>query len=55
MHEFETFAYLDVQKTGSTFISVLSSPCSEKEIRRSKHGQVGDRYDPKKFYFISAR
>jgi sulfotransferase famil protein len=56
MHEFETFAYLDVQKTGSTFISfLLQKFCTEKELDFRKHGQVGDRYDPKKFYFISAR
>jgi hypothetical protein len=56
MHEFETFAYLDVQKTGSTFISfLLQKFCTEKELDFRKHGQVEDRYDPKKFYFISAR
>ena len=56
MHEFETFVYLDTQKTGSSFISyVLRRHSSEKEVLHSKHQPVGERYDPNKFYFISVR
>lgn len=56
MHEFETFVYLDTQKTGSTFISyILRRHIAEKEILHSKHQPVGDRYDPDKFHFISVR
>ena len=56
MHEFETFVYLDTQKTGSSFISyILSRHSSEKELLHSKHQPVGERYDPNKFHFISVR
>lgn len=56
MHEFESFAYLDVQKTGSMFISyLLDTYCTEKTLFFKKHTRVGDSYDPKKFYFVSAR
>jgi Sulfotransferase family len=56
MHEFETFVYIDVQKTGSTFISqMLERFCSEKEVRFRKHGRAQRKYDPSKFYFISVR
>ncbi len=56
MHEFETFAYLDVQKTASTFISrLLKKYCTETEIRYRKHAPIGKSYDRAKFYFISVR
>jgi hypothetical protein len=56
MHEFQTFTYLDLQKTGSTFISKLLKEFStEKEVWFRKHSPVGPRYDPGKFYFISVR
>lgn len=56
MHEFETFVYIDVQKTGSTFISqMLERFCSETEVGYRKHGGVLHKYDPSKFYFISVR
>ena len=56
MHEFETFMYLDVQKTGSTFISNLLAEFSSEEVQKyRKHGRVEVRYDPKKFYFITVR
>jgi hypothetical protein len=55
MLEYETFTYLDVQKTGSTFICyLLQHFCSEKEMNFRKHGNVA-RHDPNKFYFISVR
>jgi hypothetical protein len=56
MLEFETFAYLDVQKTGSTFISYFLQKFSkEKEVSYRQHRNAGDAYDPGKFYFISIR
>lgn len=56
MQEFETFVYLDVQKTGSSFLSrLLQLHSSEKEIRFKKHGRADRKYDPSKFYFISVR
>lgn len=56
MQEFETFAYLDMQKTGSTFVSYLLTECTkEKLVYFSKHGRVGERYNPDKLYFITVR
>jgi hypothetical protein len=56
MHEYETFAYLDVPKTGSSFIShLLSTYCREQQTFFKKHAPLEDRYDPEKFYFISVR
>jgi len=56
MHEYETFAYLDVPKTGSSFISyMLQTYCSEEQLFFKKHKGVENRYDANKFYFISVR
>jgi hypothetical protein len=56
MYEFETFGYLDVQKTGSSFISaVLNKFCTEKLTRKKLHAGLDSSYDPQKFYFISVR
>jgi hypothetical protein len=56
MHEFETFVYLGVQKTGTTFISdFLIRFSKEKELTRKAHQPVGADVDRGKFYFISVR
>jgi hypothetical protein len=56
MHEFETFVFLDIEKTGTGFISTLLKKfSSEKEIRRDHHARMGPDFDPAKFYFISVR
>jgi hypothetical protein len=56
MHEFESFVYLDIEKTGSAFISqMLRRFSAEKEIRRDHHEPMSLLYDPSKFYFISIR
>jgi hypothetical protein len=56
MHEFESFVYLDIEKTGTGFIStLLKKYSSEKEIRRDHHARMGPDFDPSKFYFISVR
>ena len=56
MHEYQTFAYLDVPKTGSSFISyLLQTHCSEEELFFKKHKGVEDRFDKSKFYFITVR
>jgi hypothetical protein len=56
MHEFETFTFLDVQKTGSTFVShFLTEFCTEEVLKYKKHKRVEERYDPNKFYFITVR
>jgi hypothetical protein len=56
MHEYQTFVYLAVQKTGTTFIAAMLDRFSrEKAIRSDSHIPMGADYDPKKFYFISVR
>jgi len=56
MHDFGDIVYLDVQKTGSTFISAfLSEACKTPEQRCVKHGRIKDDYRPEAFYFISTR
>lgn len=56
MHEYETFVFLDVPKTGTTFIEqVLQRFCTEELICRKTHYAVGSSYDPNKFHFISVR
>jgi hypothetical protein len=56
MHEYKTFVYLDMQKTGSTFISALLEKVSnETLIRHRVHAPMEPDYDRSKFYFISVR
>lgn len=56
MHEFETFVYLDMEKTGSSFISALLRKYSaEREIRRKHHAPMTRKCDRSKFHFISVR
>jgi hypothetical protein len=58
MHEYETFVYLDVQKTGSSFISsVFRRFSSERCIRKEGHAALAARgdYDSGKFHVISIR
>src|SRR5215469_2289548 len=56
MHEFETFVYLDVPKTGTSFIgSVLKRFSGEKLVRKTLHTGVSTAYDASKFHFISVR
>ena len=56
MREFESFVYLDVPKTGSTFIcTLLRKFGTEKEILKRPHFAVGDSYNSNKFHFISVR
>ncbi len=56
MYEFETFVYLDVEKTGSTFIrDFLEQFCTEREVSSEKHAGVRSDYDKSKLYFISVR
>jgi hypothetical protein len=58
MQEYETFVYLDVQKTGSSFISsVFRRFCSEPCIRKKGHAPLAGRwdYDSRKFHVISIR
>lgn len=56
MQEFETFVYLDMEKTGSSFITRLFNKfCAEKLVRRAHHDPMEADCDPNKFYFISMR
>lgn len=56
MHEFESFVYLDMEKTGSTFISrLLNRFSTETRQRQLHHRPLDTDYDPTKFYFISVR
>ena len=56
MIEFESFVYLDVPKTWSSFIaSVLKKFCTKKWIRKIVHAGVGDNWNPAKRHFISVR
>ena len=55
MVEYESVVYLDVQKTGSTFIEkFLQEHMTEKLVRIVKHGWISD-YTSDKYYFISSR
>jgi hypothetical protein len=56
MHEFESFVYLDMEKTGSAFIStLLRRYCVERALRRDHHAPMEGEVDRAKFYFISVR
>jgi len=56
MHEFPRFVYLDVEKTGSAFISTfLRRYSAEEQLRRDHHAAMEAGCDRSKFYFISTR
>src|ERR1700761_4608499 len=56
MYEFPSFVYLDVEKTGTTFIfHVLGNFASEEAIQRDHHEPMPLDCDRSKFYFISVR
>lgn len=57
MIDYGHFCYLDVQKTGSTFIRrFLREHCAFKPVRANRHGPVAvEHVDPSCFYFISTR
>jgi hypothetical protein len=56
MYEFEHFVYLDVQKTGSSFIcAVLEHYSNESPIQKIRHAGFKNRVDRTKFHFISLR
>jgi hypothetical protein len=55
LYDFETFAYLDVQKTGSSFIAKFLQAFSKEPLVASRrHGRIGQPQEGK-FYFISCR
>ena len=56
MHDFGKLVYLDLQKTGSTFVSrFLNATCNLRLVKESKHGRIRDRGHPSIFYFITVR
>lgn len=56
MNAFESFVYLDVEKTGSSFISrLLGLYCRERCVGFEQHAAMGADCDRSKFYFISVR
>jgi hypothetical protein len=56
MHEFQSFVYLGMQKTGTTFVSdFLKRFSKENEIGHEAHKPVGSDCDLNKFFFISVR
>lgn len=56
MHDFGSLIYLDLHKTGSTYVSAfLNASCSLSRQKEVKHGRIGDDYNPNAFYFISIR
>lgn len=56
MHDFGAFVYLDLHKTGSTYVSnFLTSCCLLPELRFVKHESVKLDYRPESFYFITIR
>lgn len=56
MDEYPSVCYLDVQKTGSTFVSAfLQAHMSERRVRFQKHARIRDGFDPAKLYVITCR
>ncbi len=56
MHDFGKLVYMDLQKSGSTFVSrFLRETCILPELREWKHGRLNGR--PKKgvYYFVTVR
>lgn len=53
---YQSFVYLDVQKTGSTYIVHFCNLfCKEDLVFKKKHERLSATCDPDKFYFISTR
>ena len=56
MHDFGKLAYLDVHKTGSSYVSdFLNTCCTLQQVRFSKHDSVREDYHQDCFYFITIR
>ena len=56
MYDFGKIVYLDLHKTGSTYVSkFLKSSCLLPKNKFSKHGCIREDYDSNNFYFISIR
>ncbi len=56
MHDFGKLVYMDLQKSGSTFVSrFLSETCILPELREWKHGRLNGRPKKGAFYFVTVR
>jgi len=56
MDDFGRIVYLDVEKTGSSFISkFLQDNMTCQRVEKVKHGRVGSDFKKGSFYFISVR
>lgn len=56
MHDFGKLVYLDLQKSGSTFVSqFLNETCNLPRVKEIKHGRIGRDYRKYRFYFITIR
>lgn len=56
MHDFGKLVYLDLPKSGSTFVSqFLNETCKLALVKEIKHGRIGRFYKKKAFYFITIR
>ena len=56
MDDYGKVCHLDVQKTGSNYVShFLRTHLTLPRIKYVRHGRIFDDYDPNKFYFITCR
>ncbi len=55
MLEYDTFCYLENQKTGSTFVITFLNEFSAEPLRNHKKHAAVEVRDPDKFYFINVR
>lgn len=56
MHDFGKLVYLDLQKTGSSYVSnFLNATCRLTEVKAIKHGRIREDFNPSAFHFITVR
>lgn len=56
MHDLGSLVYLDLHKTGSSFVSkFLNETCRLHTIENSKHKPIGNNFNCNSFYFITIR
>jgi hypothetical protein len=56
VHDFGKIAYLDLHKTGSSYVSLfLNECCLLPQVRFEKHDWAREDYNPDCFYFITIR
>lgn len=56
MDDYGSLVYLDVQKTGSTYVNqFLAASCTLPQLAFRKHGRIEGTYRPDAYYFITTR